>query len=282
MSIDEEHPDRRKQLSGWRLQVHTVIFGYDTPLGKLFDVTLVTAIILSVIVVMLDTVEPFSAKYGSILHALEWFFTIIFTLEYVARILVVGKPLKYIFSFYGIIDFLSIIPTLLSAVFPPAHYLADIRIVRLLRIFRILKLVRYVRAARVLRDAIRASTEKITVFLLVVLTIVVIAGTLMYIIEGEEHGFDSIPHSIYWAIVTLTTVGYGDISPGTPVGMFLASLLMIMGYGVIAVPTGIVGIELSQVTKLTMTTKTKACTSCTLETHDKDAKYCKRCGHNLS
>ena len=279
--MDEEHPERRKQLSGWRLEIHKVIFGYDTPLGKLFDISLVTAIILSVIVVMLDTVEPITAEYGPILHAFEWFFTIVFTLEYIARILVVGKPWKYIFSFYGIIDFLSIIPTLLSAVFPPAHYLADIRIVRLLRIFRILKLVRFVRAARVLGDAIRASGAKITVFLLVVLTIVVIAGTLMYIIEGEEYGFDSIPHSIYWAIVTLTTVGYGDISPGTPLGMFLASILMIMGYGVIAVPTGIVGIELSKVTKLTTTTKTKACTNCTLATHDKDAKYCKSCGYSL-
>ncbi len=280
--MDEENPERRKQLSGWRLELHKVIFGYDTLAGKLFDISLVVAIVLSVIVVMLDTVEHITAKYGDIFHALEWFFTIIFTLEYIARIVVVGRPWKYIISFYGIIDFLSIIPTLLSAVFPPAHYLADIRIIRLLRIFRILKLIRYMRAARVLGDAIKASGAKIAVFLLVVLTIVVIAGTLMYIIEGAEHGFDSIPHSIYWAIVTLTTVGYGDISPGTPVGMFLASILMIMGYGVIAVPTGIVGIELSQISKLTTTTKTKACTNCTLETHDKDAKYCKRCGNDLS
>lgn len=276
-----ENPNKRRQLSGWRLELHNVIFGYDTFAGKAFDITLIVAIILSVIVVILDTVESFQAKYGYIFHVLEWFFTIIFTVEYVARILVVGQPWRYIFSFYGIVDFLSIIPTLLSAIFPPAHYLADIRAIRLLRIFRILKLVRYIRAARVLGDAIVASGAKIAVFLLVILTIVVIAGTLMYIIEGAEHGFDNIPHSIYWAIVTLTTVGYGDIAPGTVLGKFLASLLMIMGYGVIAVPTGIVGVELSQVKKITTTTKTKACTNCTLETHDKDAKYCKRCGNDL-
>jgi len=268
-------------ITGWRLKLYNIIFGYDTLAGKAFDVALIIAIILSLIVVMLDTVESISSEYGELFVVLEWFFTIIFTLEYIARLLCVGQPWRYVFSFYGIVDFLSIIPTYMSLIFPPAHYLADIRVLRLLRIFRVLKLVRYLRAARILGDAIRSSGAKIGVFLLVVLTIVIIAGTLMYMIEGVESGFDSIPHSIYWAIVTLTTVGYGDISPATALGKFVASLLMIMGYGVIAVPTGIVGVELSQVKKITSTTKTKACTNCTLETHDKDAKYCKRCGAGL-
>ena len=225
-----------------------------------------------------DSVESIRNSYGGILIGLEWFFTILFTLEYIARIICVGKPIRYIFSFYGIVDFLSIIPTYLSLMFPPAHYLIDIRTIRLLRVFRILKLARHIRAAKVLRTALVASGAKITVFLVAVMIIVVIAGTLMYLIEGKENGFDSIPQSIYWAVVTLTTVGYGDVSPITVGGKVLASILMIMGYGVIAVPTGIVGVELSQVSKANLTTKTKACTQCTLERHDKDAKYCKQCG----
>jgi len=267
---------------GWRRKLYNVIFGYDSFAGKAFDVGLILAINLSVVVVMLDSVDSIRHSYGNLLMGFEWFFTILFTLEYIARIICVGKPIRYILSFYGIVDFLSIIPTYLSLIFPPAHYLLDIRTIRLLRIFRILKLARHIRASRVLGAALVASRAKITVFLVAVMIIVVIAGTLMYLIEGKENGFDSIPQSIYWAIVTLTTVGYGDISPITVMGKMLASLLMIMGYGVIAVPTGIVGVELSQISKANLTTKTKACSQCTLETHDKDANFCKKCGASIT
>lgn len=270
-----------RALSGWRHQIYEVIFGYDTLPGKIFDIGLIVAIVLSVLVVMLESVSSLNDAYGDLFNYLEWLFTVLFTLEYIARILSIGQPIRYVFSFYGIVDLLSLLPTYLALIFPPAYFLVDIRAIRLLRIFRILKLTRYMSAARVLGEAIRNSGAKIAVFLMVVLTIVIIAGTLMYLIEGEEHGFNNIPHSIYWAIVTLTTVGYGDIAPSTALGKVVASIIMIMGYGVIAVPTGIVGVELSNVKKITSTTKTKACTNCALETHDKDAEFCKRCGFGL-
>jgi len=270
-----------KRPTGWRLSLYEVIFGYDSVAGKIFDIGLIIAIVLSVITVMLDSVDSIHDKYGKVFMLMEWFFTIIFTLEYIARLLCVGKPIRYILSFYGIIDLLSTLPTYLALLFPPAFFLVDIRIIRLLRIFRILKLTRYMKAARILGEAILNSTAKITVFLFAVLSIVIIAGTMMYIIEGSENGFDSIPHSIYWAIVTLTTVGYGDIAPQSVFGRILASALMILGYGLIAVPTGIIGVELSDVKKVTSKVKTISCDSCTLETHDKDAHYCKRCGNNL-
>jgi len=279
LSMTEE-PEARA-ISGWRFKLYEVIFGYDTPAGKLFDICLIIAIIMSVLVVMLESVSSYNEAYGTLFTRLEWIFTVLFTLEYIARIISIGKPIKYIFSFYGVVDLISLLPTYLALIFPPAFSLVDIRTIRLLRIFRILKLTRYMRASRILAEAIKNSGAKIGVFLLVVLTIVIIAGTLMYLIEGEEYGFNNIPHSIYWAIVTLTTVGYGDISPSTPLGQVIASIIMIMGYGVIAVPTGIVGVELSHVKKITSTTKTKACTSCALETHDKDARFCKRCGFGL-
>ncbi|MFH1321258.1 MAG: ion transporter [Bacteroidota bacterium] len=268
-------------MSKWRLKLFEVIFGYDTFAGKAFDVALIIAILLSVFAVMLESVEAFKNKFGSLLYYIEWFFTIIFTIEYIARIISIGKPWRYIFSFHGLVDFFAVIPTYLSIIFPPMSFLLNIRTIRLLRIFRILKLVRYLNAARILSDAIMASREKIAVFLGVVFTIVIIAGTFMYIVEGPEHGFTSIPKGIYWAIVTVTTVGYGDILPSTILGQVMATILMIMGYGIIAVPTGIVGVELSQVRKITVTTKTKACTNCSLERHDKDAVYCKSCGAHL-
>jgi len=272
---------QHKTITGWRFKLFEVIFDYDTVAGKFFDVGLIITIVLSVLMVMLESVEAYHLAYDSWFVGLEWIFTIVFTLEYIARIISIGKPIHYVLSFYGIVDLLSLLPTYLALIFPPAFFLVDIRTIRLLRIFRILKLTRYMRASRVLGEAIRNSGAKIVVFLLVVLTIVVIAGTLMYLIEGEEHGFNNIPHSVYWAIVTLTTVGYGDIAPSTVLGQVVASIIMIMGYGVIAVPTGIVGMELSQVKKITSTTKMKACTNCALETHDKDAKFCKRCGFGL-
>ena len=265
------------RILAWKRVLNKVIFGYDTFAGKAFDIALIIAINTSVIIVMLDSVPSIHTKYGNLLEALEWFFTILFTLEYVARVFCVNKPIGYIFSFYGIIDFLSIVPTYLSFFFPGAQYFADIRAVRLIRIFRILKLARYVQAAQLLSIALKDSRAKITVFLVAVLTVVVLAGTLMYLIEGAENGFESIPHSIYWAIVTLTTVGYGDISPGTPLGKFLASMLMILGYGLIAVPTGIVGAELAQ-SSTNLNGNSKRCKNCSYERHDDDAKFCKLCG----
>ncbi|HIA36271.1 MAG TPA: ion transporter [Flavobacteriales bacterium] len=272
---------KMKRPTGWRLSLYNIIFGYDSVAGKTFDIGLVIAIVLSILVVMLDSVDSLHVKYGKVFMFMEWFFTLIFTVEYIARILCVGRPIRYILSFYGIVDLLATLPTYLALIFPPAFFLVDIRTIRLLRIFRILKLTRYMKAATMLGKALMNSSAKITVFLFVVFTIVIIAGTLMYLIEGSDNGFDSIPESIYWAIVTLTTVGYGDIVPQSIIGRILASILMILGYGLIAVPTGIVGVELSGVKKVTSNTKTSSCNSCTLETHDEDAHYCKRCGNNL-
>ncbi len=269
-----------KRPTGWRLTLYNIIFRYDTFAGKAFDIGLIIAILLSILVVMLDSVVSMHHQYGNIFMFMEWFFTIIFTLEYIARIICIGKPLKYILSFYGIVDLLSTLPTYLALIFPPAFFLVDIRTIRLLRIFRILKLTRYMKAARMLGKALMNSTAKITVFLFVVLAIVIIAGTLMYLIEGSANGFESIPHSIYWAIVTLTTVGYGDIAPQTTIGRILASILMILGYGLIAVPTGIVGVELSG-SKDVPTQNLLPCTECTFEAHDEDAQYCKKCGNEL-
>ncbi|MBV1923259.1 MAG: ion transporter [Flavobacteriaceae bacterium] len=212
-------------------------------MGRYFDVILLILIVLSVIFVMLESVEPIDRKFHEILYIGEWIITIFFTLEYILRVITVKKPSRYIFSFYGIIDFISTIPLYLSFIFVGSSYLLTVRAFRLLRIFRILKITRYLGEANKLTKALKNSRPKILVFLFTVLIIAIIAGTLMYLIEGEESGFTSIPRSIYWAIVTLTTVGYGDIAPTDPLGQFIAAILMIMGYGIIAVPTGIVSAE---------------------------------------
>ena len=231
--------------SSWRARLHEIIFEADTPLGKAFDIGLILCIILSVIAVMLDSVAAIRAEYGGLLLAVEWGFTILFTIEYVLRLTCIGRPWKYATSFFGIVDLLAIIPTYLSVILPGTHYLLVIRILRVLRIFRVLKIVQYLSEANLLLTALKASRRKITVFLFAVLTLVIIFGSLMYIIEDESHGFTSIPRSMYWAIVTLTTVGYGDISPKTSVGQAIAAVVMILGYSIIAVPTGIVTVELS-------------------------------------
>jgi voltage-gated potassium channel len=230
----------------WRLALHEIIFEADTPAGKAFDVVLIVTIMLSVLVVMLDSVKHIEAAYGGLLRAIEWGFTFLFTVEYVLRLLCVTRPLRYATSFFGLVDLLAILPTYLSLVLPGTHYLLVIRTLRVLRVFRVLKLVQYLQEAQRLRRALYASRRKITVFLLTVLTLVIIIGALMYVIEGEENGFTSIPRSIYWTIVTLTTVGYGDIAPQTFLGQTLAVMAMILGYGIIAVPTGIVTVELSR------------------------------------
>ena len=263
----------------WRLRVHEVIFEADTPAGKWFDVLLILAILTSVLLVMLDSVSSIQEMYGQVLLGGEWFFTILFTVEYLLRLLSVGRPTAYATSFFGVVDLLAILPTYLSYFFPGAQYLLVIRILRVLRIFRILKLVQYLGEARLLIQALRASMRKIIVFLFTVLTLVTIFGALIYLIEEPKHGFTSIPKSIYWSIVTLTTVGYGDISPQTILGQLLSSLIMIIGYGIIAVPTGIVTVELAQAFKRQISTQ--ACPECSAEGHDKDAKFCKYCGSRL-
>jgi len=259
-----------------RSKLHEIIFEADTPAGKLFDVLLIVSIVASVMLVMLDSVSSIQQTYGDLLYIGEWAFTILFTIEYVLRLYSIGKPLSYATSFFGVVDLLAVVPTYLSIFFPGSQYFMVIRILRVLRIFRVLKLVQYLGEARLLLQALRASRRKITVFVFVVLTLVVVFGSLMYIIEDSQSGFTSIPQSIYWAIVTLTTVGYGDISPQTGLGQTLAALIMIIGYAIIAVPTGIVTAELAQVYKKTISTQ--ACPQCSAEGHDPDAAYCKYCG----
>ena len=227
---------------------------------------------------MLDSVSGVSSHYGSILYGVEWFFTIIFTIEYILRLICVGRPLLYATSFFGIVDLLAIVPTYISLLIPGSEYFLVIRILRILRIFRVLKLVQYMSEALLLMKALRASSRKVIVFLFTVLTLVIILGSMMYLIEGAENGFTSIPRSIYWAIVTLTTVGYGDISPQTNIGQVLAAFIMILGYSIIAVPTGIVTVELSQ---LSSKKATKSCKECSAEGHDNDADFCKYCGAEL-
>lgn len=265
--------------NGWRSKIHEVIFEADTRVGKLFDIVLIISILLSVIVVMLDSIAAINKEYGNFLYILEWVFTVLFTIEYILRIISVGKPLKYAKSFFGVVDLLAILPTYFSLLFPGSQYFLVIRVLRLLRIFRVLKLVQYTVEARSLRQALKASKRKIIVFVFTVLILVVIFGALMYVIEGEENGFTSIPRSIYWAIVTLTTVGYGDISPATPLGQILAAIIMILGYGIIAVPTGIVTAEMAFAAGKNISTQ--ACPDCSAEGHDSDAKYCKYCGVKL-
>jgi len=276
-SADPEH--RVHPPESWRSRLHEVIFEADTLLGRAFDVVLLVLILVSVVAVMLESVTSIRARHGPALLAAEWVITILFTVEYVLRIVCVGRPLRYATSFFGIVDLLSILPTYVSLLVSGAQTLIVIRTLRLLRTFRVLKLARFVGEASVLRAALRASLHKVTVFLLAVLSVVVIVGATMYLIEGEEHGFDNIPESIYWSVVTVTTVGYGDIAPQTVPGKLLASALMFLGYGVLAVPTGIVTVEFAQA-RFTGT-NTQACPQCSFAGHDDDARFCKRCGSPL-
>jgi voltage-gated potassium channel len=264
----------------WKNYLHQVIFEADTNAGKAFDVVLIWSIIISVLVVMLDSVASYRAQYGDWFYSLEWFFTILFTIEYVFRIFTVQKARGYIFSFYGIVDLLSILPTYLSILLPGSEYFLVIRILRVLRVFRVLKFTQYLIEVDQLRKAMASSRRKILVFIFTVVTITVIVGSLMYVIEGAENGFTSIPKGIYWAIVTLTTVGYGDISPQTNLGQMVSAIIMIMGYGIIAVPTGIVTVELSRAQGSKHTTE--VCRYCSGEGHDTDAEYCKYCGSKLN
>ncbi|MBZ0112514.1 MAG: ion transporter [Thermoanaerobaculia bacterium] len=262
-----------------RKRLHEIIFEADTPAGKTFDVALLVAILASILVVAMESVDLVRSQYAPLLRALEWFFTILFTIEYIARIYSVRRPKNYIFSFFGVVDLVSILPTYLAILLPGAHGFSVVRALRLLRVFRVFKLAHFLGEAEVLGAALRASLRKITVFLVTVVILVLLLGTLMYTIESPESGFSSIPHSIYWAVVTLTTVGYGDVAPQTPLGKMLASIVMILGYGILAVPTGIVSVELARQTPARVTTR--ACPSCGNQGHDLDARFCKFCGDPL-
>ena len=279
MTDQTSRPGEQSRLHGWRAKVHEVIFETDTPAGKLFDVALIITILISVVVVSLESVPEIRLRYGAELRAAEWVITILFTIEYILRLLCVERPLSYATSFFGIVDLLAILPTYISLLVPGTQALTVVRVLRLLRVFRVLKLVQYVSEARTLNSALKASWKKIFVFLFAVLMVVVIVGSLMYLIEGPGHGFDSIPRAIYWAVVTLTTVGYGDIAPGTPLGQFLAMCVMILGYGIIAVPTGIVTRELVRADQGSFSGR--SCQVCSAEGHDADASHCKYCGSEL-
>ncbi|MGB1717553.1 MAG: ion transporter [Candidatus Latescibacterota bacterium] len=270
----------RDSNSRWRQHLHEVIFEADTAGGKAFDLTLIVCIALSIIVVMLDSIQELHDQHGSLLYLAEWVFTLLFTAEYLLRLLSVGRPLRYALSFYGIVDFLSIVPTYLSIFVPGTQYLLVIRSLRVLRIFRIFKLSQYVGEARQLTRALHSSRRKIMIFYFTVIHIVVIVGAMMYLIEGRENGFTSIPRSIYWAIVTITTVGYGDIAPQTNVGQAVAAFLMITGYAILAVPTGIVTAEWAMQNRQRIIS-TQSCPQCSSEGHDADAKFCKHCGANM-
>ncbi|MGB1247386.1 MAG: ion transporter [Chitinophagales bacterium] len=268
--------------NSFRYKIHEIIFEADTPAGKWFDIALLILIVASVIIIMLETVGSIQVKYGRLLVALEWTFTVLFTIEYALRIYSSKRKMGYILSFYGLVDLVSIIPTYLGLFAFGAKYFAIVRAMRLLRVFRVLKMVQFLNEFNLLLQALKSSFKKILVFLGFVIIIIMIFGTLMYGIEGGKNsGFTNIPVSIYWAIVTVTTVGYGDIAPVTPLGQFLSACLMIIGYAIIAVPTGIVGSEMVRADKSNMPVSTQVCQSCSKEGHDYDARNCKYCGDEL-
>ena len=265
-----------------RENLGNIIFETDTPAAKLFDVVVLWAILLSVALVMLESVLSLRAQYGGVLRALEWGFTVLFTVEYFLRIYAARKRLRYVTSFYGVVDLLAVLPSYLSLIIVGSQYFIVIRSLRLLRVFRVLKLARYLGEANTLVRALRASRVKIIVFLWTVLTLVIIIGSVMYLVEGAESGFTNIPISVYWAIVTLTTVGYGDIAPRTPLGQTLSALVMVLGYAIIAVPTGIVTTELGRASQEEREERARAvCPRCGRSGHDADAVHCKYCGETL-
>jgi voltage-gated potassium channel len=268
----------RKDL--WREKLHEIIYESNTPAGKAFDVSLLILIVASILIVMLDSVEGLHLLYGNLFAKLEWIFTGLFTVEYILRLVSIRRPASYVFSFLGVVDMLAIIPSYLSIIFAGAQSLLVLRALRILRVFRIFKLTHFLTEMQFLGVAIKGSLRKISIFMLIVLMLVIILGSVMYLIEKGENGFSSIPDSIYWAIVTITTVGYGDISPATSVGKFVASIIMLMGYGIIAVPTGILTTEMALAARK-KEQKQEVCSGCGLEGHDTDAKYCKSCGELL-
>ena len=273
---------KSNQSKSWKEKVHEIIYEADTPAGKLFDVVLLVVILISILLVMLESVESIEAEYASVLNTSEWIITILFSLEYILRIITVKKPKVYIFSFYGIIDLLSTIPKYISLFFLGTHSLIALRALRLMRVFRILKLTRFIGESTNFKKALKRSRAKIAVFLSFVIVLCVILGTVMYLVESEQDsGFTSIPRSVYWAVVTLTTVGYGDIAPITALGQFIASLIMILGYGIIAIPTGIVTSEMTKSEEKLIPHNTQACSNCNETYHQDDAEYCHKCGYKI-
>lgn len=270
-----------RPAGGWRLQLYVIIFEADTRAGKLFDLLLLGSILSSVVVVILDSVDTISRTHAALFDALEWGFTILFSIEYAARLSCVRRPLRYAFSFFGVVDLLAVLPTYLMLLLPGAQFLIEVRILRLLRIFRILKLAAYIGEYRALGTALAASRRKILIFLSVVLMIALLMGTLLYVVEGPERGYTSIPIAVYWAIVTMTTVGYGDITPQTDLGRLIASVMMLLGWGILAVPTGIVSAEMTARRFARSAPTTRSCRECLSEGHDANARYCKDCGAEL-
>ncbi|MDQ1918936.1 ion transporter [Massilia pseudoviolaceinigra] len=273
-------PAYGKPDTGLRRRIYTIIFEADTRTGKTFDVLLVALILLSIVVVLLDSVPSVVARFGRPLNVMEWTFTLLFTVEYIARLCCVRHPWRYATSFFGVIDLISVLPTYFALLVPEASAFLDIRILRLLRIFRIFKLTLYITEYIRLGRALRASGRKILIFLSVVMMAVLILGTVMYVVEGPENGFTSIPMAMYWATVTMTTVGYGDITPQTTLGRIIASFMMLLGWGVLAVPTGIVTAEMTS-QRMNWKPTTRTCPSCLSEGHEPEAKYCKDCGETL-
>lgn len=269
-----------KPGAGLRHALYTVIFEAETRTGRLFDLTLIAVILASVAVVVADSVPALASTHGSLFHVLEWTFTLFFTGEYLLRLYCVERPLRYARSFFGVIDLLAVLPTYLALLFPGAHALLDVRILRLLRIFRILKLASYVAEYRALGSALAGSRRKILIFLSVVLMLVLVMGTVMYVVEGPASGFTSIPVAMYWAIVTMTTVGYGDFTPHTDLGRLIASFMMLLGWGILAVPTGIVSAEMTA-RRFQRPPTPRTCPDCLTEGHDPEARYCAHCGTRL-
>lgn len=269
-----------RPTESWRLRAFTVIFESDTRAGRLFDRLLISTILASVAVVILDSVQSISARHGALFDVLEWGFTLLFTAEYVLRLLCVRHPLRYATSFFGLVDLLAVLPTYLAFFFPEASALINVRTLRLLRIFRIFKLGAYVSEFGSLGAALVASRRKIIVFIGFVLIVITVLGTLMYVVEGPESGFTSIPVAIYWGITTMTTVGFGDITPKTDLGRFIASCMMLLGWGILAVPTGIVTAEMTA-QRLAYRPTRQTCRNCRRENHDADARFCKHCGERL-
>ena len=265
-----------------RHTLYQVIYQAHTPAGKGFDIALIISILASGLTIVMESVAGFSQQYGELLVKIDWVFTLLFTIEYFLRIFCIHRPIKYIFSFYGLIDLMSIVPSYISLFIPGSHYLQVIRILRVLRVFRVLKLVQYINQSNLLLNALLASRQKIAIFLFTISTLLVIFGSTMYLIEGPEHGFTNIPVSIYWAVVTLTTVGFGDITPKTDLGRAISALVMIIGYAIIAVPTGIITTELSQEMKKQQTRlNRRRCPQCRKPGHEIDANYCRICGTEL-
>jgi voltage-gated potassium channel len=269
----------KSENDNWRSKLHEVIFESNTAEGKTFDIFLLVSILASIAVVMLDSIDSFHSRYGVLFLILEWGFTILFTIEYLLRLVSVKKPLLYVSSFLGLVDLLAILPMYLSLFLVGAQSLLVLRALRLLRIFRIFKLTHFLSEMSFLGAALRSSAKKISIFMLVVLAIVIILGSVMYLVEGAENGFRNIPESIYWAIVTITTVGYGDIAPATAMGKFIASVIMLIGYGIIAVPTGIITTEIALMSRTKKGNET--CPGCGKEGHDANAIFCKYCGEKL-